>query len=72
MIQSILFKRNHFNIKDCKHYLKINKIKYLSYHITDNLYRFRLVEPNYNKYIYRIERNYNGNKYIDYIIQISK
>ena len=72
MIQAILFKRNHFNIKDCKHYLKINKIKYLSYHITDNYYRFRLLEPNYNKYIYRIERNYNGNKYIDYIIQISK
>ena len=72
MIQAILFKRNHFDIKDCKHYLKINKIKYLSYRITDKYDRFGLVEPNYNKYIYRIERNYNENKYTDYIIQINK
>ena len=47
-------------------------MKYLSYRITDNYYRFRLVNPNYNKYIYRIERKYQGNNSIDYIIQISK
>ena len=67
MIQAILFKRNHFDIKDCKHYLKINKIIYLSYRITDYYYRFRIVEPNYNEDTYRIERGFNGNKSIDYI-----
>ena len=72
MIQAILFKRNRFDVRGCKHYLKMYKIKYLSYPITDNYFHYRLVNPNYNKYIYRIERNYKGNNSIDYIIQISK
>ena len=72
MIQAILFNRNRFDVRGCKHYFKMNKIKYLSYRITDNYFHYRLVNPNYNKYIYRIERNYKGNNSIDYIIQISK
>ena len=71
-IQAILFKKEKFNLKDAKHYLKLKKIKYLSFRITDTYYRFRLIEPNYNKFIYRIGRNYKNNNNIDYIEEISK
>ena len=71
-VQAILFKINKFDLKACKRFLNVNKIKYLSFRITDNYYRFRLVEPNYRKFIYRIERNYKGDKNIDYIVEIPK
>jgi len=71
-VQAILFKRSKFSLKECKRYLNINKIKYLSFRITDNYYRFCLVEPNYKNFIYRIERNYKGDKNIDYIVEIHK
>ncbi len=48
-------------------YLAMNNVKYRSYRITSNCYRFRIQEPNYNKYIYRIARNYKNNNSIDYI-----
>ena len=59
-------------MKGCKFYLSVNNIKYLSYRITNNYYRFRLIEPNYKKFIYRIERDYKKNNSIDYIEQIPK
>ena len=68
MIQAILFKRNKWTFDNAKLFLKMNKIKNLSYRITDNYYRFRLVNPNYNKYTYRIDQGCNGNNSIDYII----
>ena len=69
MIQAILFKKNKWTFDSAKHYLTQNKIKYRSHRITDNYYRFRLLEPNYVKYKYRIERHFNGNKNIDYIFE---
>ena len=71
-VQAILFKKDEFDLKACKRFLNINKIKYLSFRITDTYYRFRLVEPNYKKFIYRIERNYKGKNNIDYIVEIPK
>ena len=71
-VQALLFKRNHFDLKGCKTYLSINKIKYISYRTTANYFRFRLLEPNYKKFIYRIERDYKKNNSIDYIEQIPK
>ena len=67
MIQAVLFKKNKWTLKSVKYYCKINNIKYISYRITDNYYRMRLVNPDYSKYHYRIERNYKGNSSIDYI-----
>ena len=69
-VQALLFKKNNWDIAGCKFYLNINKIKYLSYRTTEHYYRFRLKEPNYKKYYYRIQRNYNYNNSIDYIEQI--
>ena len=71
-VQALLFKKDKWDIKGCKFYLSINKIKYLSYRTTANYYRFRLIEPNYKKFIYRIERDYKKNNTIDYIEQIPK
>lgn len=70
MIQAILFKKDKWTTNSAKQFLKNNDIKYRSYRITDNYYRFRINEPNYNKYSYRIERNFKKNKNIDYIIGI--
>jgi hypothetical protein len=68
-VQALLFKKDKWDIKGCKTYLSINKIRYISYRTTANYYRFRLIEPNYNKYHYIIKR---GNNHIDYIIQLKK
>lgn len=67
IIQALLFKKDKWNLFQIIQYLAINNIKYRSYRITSNYYRFRLIEPNYNKYIYRIARNYKNNNSIDYI-----
>jgi len=72
MIQALLFYKNKWSLKAVKNYCKINHIKYISYRITTNYYRMRLINPTYRKYIYRIERNYKDNPNIDYIIQLLK
>ncbi len=57
-IQALLFKidewTNTIKYKD----LEMNNIKYRSYRIRSKYYRFRIQESNYNKYKYRIARNY--------------
>ena len=58
IIQDLLFKINKWTIYSILQYLAINNIKYRSYRITSNYYRFRIQEPNYNIYNYRIARNY--------------
>ena len=67
MIQAILFQKDLWTFKGGKHYCNINNIIYISYRITKNYYRMLLVNPDYSKYHYRIERNYKGNSSIDYI-----
>ena len=67
MIQAILFRKNKWTLKSAKAYLKTKKINYISYRTTDMYYRFRIVEPDYNKYHYKIERNFLNNPNIDYI-----
>lgn len=68
MLQALLFKKNKWTIKSIQNYISSNNIKYRSYRITGTYYRFRINEPNYKIYKYRIERNYKGSKNIDYII----
>lgn len=72
IIQALLFKRDKWSIFQILQYLSMHNIKYRSYRITSNYYRFRLQEPNYNKYVYRIARNYKNNNTIDYIEGLSK
>ncbi len=71
-IQALLFKIDEWTIHKILQYLAKNNIKYRSYRITSNYYRFRIQEPNYNKYKYRIARNYKNNNSIDYIEGILK
>ena len=67
-IQAMLFDKNYWTTNDARTYLKkSNKKPIKRVHITDNYYRYRLIEPNYNKYNY-IFKKWNNN--IDYIIQI--
>lgn len=53
-IQAIIFKKNKFTIPQAKRWLKTHDYKkYIKYDITENYYRFRLIEPK-KKGIYRI------------------
>lgn len=70
MIQAILFDRNYWTTKDAREYMKIyNKIPIKRVHKTDRYYRYRLIEPNYDKYHYIFKKGHNN---IDYIIQLDK
>ena len=60
----------YWNTSQAHEYLKksgYNPIKRV--HTTDKYHRYRLIEPDYNKYHYIIKR---GNNHIDYIIQMKK
>ena len=70
MIQSVLFDINYWTTPEARQYL--NKKGYIPIkrvHTTANYYRYRLIDPNYDKYRYFIIR---GKTHIDYIIQIKK
>ena len=69
-IQAVLFDKNYWNTNDARAQLKASGYQPIKkVHITDKYYRYRLIEPNYNKYHYIIKR---GNNHIDYIIQLKK
>ncbi len=69
-IQAVLFDKNYWNTNDARAQLKASGHQPIKkVHITDKYYRYRLIEPNYNKYHYIIKR---GNNHIDYIIQLKK
>jgi hypothetical protein len=67
-IQAILFDKLYWNTNDARIYLKeSNKKPIKRVHITDNYYRYRLIEPDYDNYYYIFKK---GNNHIDYIIQL--
>jgi len=69
-IQAVLFDKNYWNTNKARAHLKASGHQPIKkVHITDKYYRYRLIEPNYNKYHYIIKR---GNNHIDYIIQLKK
>ena len=68
-IQAVLFEKNLYNHNDAKEWLKRNKFKFISYRLTSKYRRYRIIEPNYNKYIYRIQHKANG---IAFILQLPK
>lgn len=69
-IQAILFDKIYWITKTARKYLKETRhIPIKRVHITDKYLRYRLIEPNYDKYNYIIRR---GNNHIDYIIQLKK
>lgn len=69
-IQAVLFDKNYWNSRNARYHLKASGHQPIKrVHITDKYLRYRLIEPNYDKYNYIIRR---GNNHIDYIIQIKK
>jgi len=68
-IQAVLFDKDKYSHKDAITWLSNNKYKYISYRITDNFRRYRLIEPNYKKYNYKYKKINNN---ISFIIEINK
>lgn len=69
-IQAVLFKivSKWSNNKDRLDYLKKNDLKAIKrVHKTETYYRYRIQEPNYNKFNYYFKK---GNDDIDYIVAI--
>ena len=66
-IQAALFNKDYWNTNQARAYSKENGKKPIKrVHTTDNYHRYRLIEPDYNKYHYLFKR---GKNHIDYIIQ---
>ncbi|HEY9702618.1 MAG TPA: hypothetical protein V6C58_09240 [Allocoleopsis sp.] len=68
-IHAILFEKDLYTLKTAKEWLKTHNHKPISHRYTKNLIRFRIIEPNYNKYIYRSK---NIGKGIIFVFQINK
>jgi hypothetical protein len=67
-IQAVLFDKNYWNTNAARAYLKANgKQPIKRVHTTDNYHRYRLIEPDYNKYHYLFRK---GQNHIDYIVEI--
>ena len=67
-IQAVLFNKDYWTTTQARAYLKENgKQPIKRVHTTDNYHRYRLIEPDYDKYHYLFKR---GKNYIDYIIEI--
>lgn len=65
-IQAILFNRNEWTLEETKNYLKHhNIIPIKKVHKTKQFYRYRLINPDSNKYKYYTKKLNNG---IDLII----
>ena len=55
-VQAVLFGINDWNTNDCRKWLyNHGYIPLKRVHKTDTFLRYRIIQPNYNKYIYRIK-----------------
>ena len=68
-IQAVLFDKTKWTRNKAKEWLKTDNYKSIGNRRTETYYRFRIIEPNYTKYINRIQ---NNNKGPDFIIQYKK
>ena len=70
-IQAVLFDKSKYGYSDCVKWLLLHGfLHFRSYRITSRFYRFRIIEPDENKYNYRIEQL--GKSKIYYIFQYPK
>jgi hypothetical protein len=70
-IQAVLFDKSKYGYSDCVKWLLLHGfLHFRSYRITSLFYRSRLIEPDENKYNYRIE--HLGDSGIRYIFQYQK
>ena len=68
-IQAVLFDKNKWTRNQAKEWLKKHNYHSISNRTTQTFYRFRIIEPNYTKYIYRIQHNPHN---ISFIMQYKK
>ena len=55
-VQAVLFLINDWNTNDCRNWLhKHGYIPLKRVHKTNTFFRYRIIQPNYNKYVYRIK-----------------
>ena len=55
-VQAVLFSINDWNTKDCRNWLyNHDYIPLKRVHKTNTFFRYRIIQPNYNKYVYRIK-----------------
>jgi hypothetical protein len=59
MIQAVLFSKT-YSQKQIKKWLEDHKLKSISHRTTNDYHRYRILTPDYDKYIYRILKNKNG------------
>jgi hypothetical protein len=54
--QAVLFYINDWNTNDCRKWLNNHDyIPLKRVHKTNTFFRYRIIQPNYNKYVYRIK-----------------
>ena len=55
-VQAVLFLINDWNTNDCRKWLTNHDyIPLKRVHKTNTFFRYRILQPNYNKYVYRIK-----------------
>ena len=55
-VQAVLFLINDWNTNDCRNWLyNHGHIQLKRVHKTNTFFRYRIIQPNYNKYVYRIK-----------------
>ena len=63
--QSVIFRKDLYNTTRCRRWLLKHKLKPIKKaHETSSYYRYRIKEPDYDKYEYRIKRISDGIKMI--------
>ncbi len=69
-VQAVLFHKDKYDSKKARAWLKENNFKPVKrVDITDKYRRYRIIQPDYKKYAYRIKKS---KKNIDFIIQVKK
>ena len=68
MIQAVLFSKT-YTTKQINKWLSDHNLKSISHRKTEHYKRYRILSPDYNKYVYRIQHNKSGP---DFIIQYKK
>ena len=59
MIQAVLFSKT-YTTKQINKWLSEHNLKSISHRTTEHYKRYRILSPDYNKYVYRIQHNKSG------------
>ena len=62
-IQAVLFSKT-YTTKQINKWLSDHNLKSISHRTTEHYKRYRILSPDYNKYVYRIQHNKSGPNFI--------